>query len=268
MRTERSGYGGDGRRLWAPAVLACLLLAASPAAALDVFTLWQRPEAPLSLAVGDRVDYQSSTQEGGRRSVELFRLQCVDETAAGWWLEILPLVESGEALEPTPGEGVRLLLDHRVVTRAGELSANVLRVERWSGGRAEALDDGAWRDDPLVRASLRAGFEPDAVEVQGCTTRVVGEADLLCSQFTLVDRDTTRIELPRGVMLQFLKHEVSAAVHPDVPFLGVVFAAERVETRSELDPPRGRRPPPPELRIETMELVGFGRDAAPTLGAR
>jgi hypothetical protein len=254
--------------LVAPAVFACCLAFAGPAFALDVFTLWQRPEAPLSLAVGDRVDYQTSIQESGRRTTDLVRLQCVEDTERGWWLEILPLTETAAGLMPTAGEGVRLLLDHEVVTRSGDLPARVLRVERWQAGVVEVLEGSSWREDPLVKTSLQAGFSPDTVERQGGTTRVVGEADLLCSQFTLVERDTTRIELPRGTLLQITKHEVSAAVHPDIPFLGVAFAAERVETRSVLDPPGGRRAPPPELRIETMELIDFGRDAKSRLGVR
>jgi hypothetical protein len=34
-----------------------------------------------------------------------------------------------------------------------------------------------------------------------------------------------------------------------------------------LDPPSSKfTPPPPQIRVEVMELLGFGWDAAPSLG--
>jgi len=256
----------DPRR--AAAVLAAALtalLAPVGAAALDVFTLWQRAEAPLSLAVGDRVDYSTTTLEAGRRSTELIRVQCVADGPDGWQLEILPLESTRRGLAPLPGEGLRLVLSHDVSRREGDLAALVSGVVQWSGGRSRVLDPAQWREDPLAASLLDAAFRPDDVTTQGGTTRVVAGRDLLCSQFTLVAADTARIALPRGEMIQVHRREISAAVHPGVPFLGLAFAAERSETSATVIPAGRRSPPPPTQKVETMELVGYGRDATPAL---
>ncbi len=266
MRSTGSRSSTDPRR--AAAILAAALLALlapGGAAALDVFTLWQRAEAPLSLAVGDRVDYSNTTLEAGRRTTELVRVQCVGDGADGWLLEILPLEATPRGLAPRPGEGLRLVLSHDVARREGDLAALVRRVVQWSGGRGRTLDPQEWRGDPLAASLLDADFRPDEVSTQGPTTRVVGGADLLCSQFTLVAADTARITLPRGEMIQVHRREISAAVHPGVPFLGLAFAAERSETSATVIPAGRRSPPPPTQKVETMELVGYGRDAAPAL---
>jgi hypothetical protein len=258
----------DPRRTVAIAGAFALLTLAAPgdAGALDVFTLWRRAEAPLSLAVGDRVDYNSTTLEAGRRTTDLVRVQCVADGPDGWLLEILPLASSPRGLAPLPGEGVRLVLSHDVARREGDLAGLVRRVVQWSGGKSRSLDPGEWREDPLVASLLDADFRPDDVTAQGATTRVVGGDDLLCSQFTLVAADTVRITLPRGEMIQIHRREISAAVHPGVPFLGLAYAAERSETRAQVIPAGRRSPPPPTQKVETMELVGYGRDAAPALG--
>ena len=262
------GSRDDGRRLSAPAVVACCLLAclyAVPAAALDVFTLWRQPEAPLAIAPGDRVDYLATTLEAGRRRVEFMRIQCVGRSETAWRIEVLPLDETASGRVPRPGEGLSLEVAFTLAGREGALADHVLGIEQWSGGERHVLPPAEWRDDPLAEAFLASDFVPDAVETQGSTTRVVGEADLLCRQLTLVAADTTRIELPRGEMVQIHTREISAAIHADVPFLGLAYAAERSETRSELIPAGRRRAPPPAMSVETMELVDFGHDAAPVL---
>ncbi|NTV04485.1 hypothetical protein HGA89_06215 [bacterium] len=266
MRRTGRRSSTDPRR--AAAVVAAVLLALlapGGAAALDVFTLWQRAEAPLSLAVGDRVDYSATTLEAGRRTTELLRVQCVADGPAGWQLEILPLEATRSGLAPRPGEGLRLVLSHDVSRREGDLAGLVSRVVQWSGGRGRDLDPAQWRDDPLAASLLDADFRPDAVTSQGETTRVVEGRDLLCRQFTLVAADTARITLPRGEMVQVHRREISAAVHPGVPFLGLAFAAERSETSATVIPAGRRSPPPPTQKVETMELVGYGRDAKPAL---
>jgi len=260
----------DGRRRTAAAVALCafcfLSLAwAGAAVALDVFTLWRLPEAPLRITAGDRVDYLGTSIEAGRRRVEALRIQCVGETDAAWLIEILPLDETPDGHVPVPGEGLRLAIDRALAGRAGALVDHVLEVAQWRDGHGEVLPREQWRDDPLTGAFLEAGFVPDTREEQGQTTRVVGEADLLCAQFTLSAGDTTRIDLPRGEMIQIHRREISAAVHDTIPFLGLAYAAERAETRSELVPAGRRAPPPPSLRVEIMELLDFGADATVTL---
>ena len=261
---------GDGRLPTAAAVALCAFCCLSlawtgVAAALDVFTLWRLPEAPLSIAAGDRVDYLGTSIEAGRRRVEALRIQCVGQTDTAWLIEILPLEETPDGHVPVPGEGLRLTIDRALAGRAGDLVDHILEVAQWREGRGEVLPPEQWRDDPLTGAFLETGFVPDAKEAQGRTTRVVGEADLLCEQFTLSAGDTTRIDLPRGEMIQIHRREISAAVHDTIPFLGLAYAAERAETRSELVPAGRRAPPPPSLRVEIMELLDFGADATVTL---
>lgn len=243
-----------------------VLLGAGAATALDIFTLWRLPEAPLRIAPGDRVDYLATKLATGRRSTELLRIQCVGETDVAWLIEVLPLDEIGGERVPRPGEGLRLSVGKSLTGRTGDLTDHVLAVEQWEGGERSDLPPEQWRDDPLADAFLESGFVPDTIETQGRTTRVVGRADLLCDQLTLTAADTTRIDLPRGEMIQIHTREVSAAIHSDVPFLGLAYAAERSETRSELVPAGRRRPPPPSMSVETMELLEFGTDATAVLG--
>ena len=74
--------------------------------------------------------------------------------------------------------------------------------------------------------------------------------------------------LPAGEMRQISTVEISAAVNPEVPFLGLAYAAERVRAESTLNPPNNRfQAPPPRIRVEIMELVGYGTDAKPELPA-
>ena len=256
----------SGRSLGAPAVVAsCLalvvLLSAGGAWALDVFTLWRQPEAPLRIEVGSRVDYQGTSIETGRRRTEALRIQCVDRTDAAWLIEILPLEWLDGTPVPMPGRGLRLTVDQRLADRSGNLIDHVLKVEQWDDGVHTELPPEQWRDDPLASAFLDSGFVPDTTEAQGSTTRVVDEIDLLCAQFTLTAGDTTHIALPHGEMIQIHTREVSVAVHADVPFLGLAYAAERAETRSELVPAGRRSPPPPSMTVEIMELIDFGEDA-------
>jgi len=242
-----------------------LLTCAGGALALDVFTLWRQPEAPLRISPGCRVDYLGTSIEAGRRRVDALRIQCVGETEAAWMIEVLPLEETPDGRIPLPGEGLRLTIARELAGRSGSLIDFVLEVEQWREGIGQVLPPEQWRDDPLAGAFLETGFTPDSKEMQGKTTRVVGDADLLCEQFTLAASDTTRITLPRGQMIQIHRREVSAAVHDGIPFLGIAYAAERAETRSELVPAGRRQPPPPALRIETMELLDFGEDAVAVL---
>lgn len=253
-----------GRSLAASAVLLCLLTV--PASALDLFTLWHHEAGRFAIEAGDRVDYRSVTVERGRRREELVRLQCVEEDAQRWVLELLPLVADGEGLRPLPGEGWRLELAKTALSRAGRLEDHIGRVEQWLEGEPRTLSVSEWRDDPLLQTTLTADFRPESEEEQAPTTRKAGGRDLLCSQIVMVDRDTSRVELPRGSLLQIHTREVSASFHDDIPFLGMAHAAERMETQSTVEPAGARRPPPPRIRVETMELMDFARDATPWLG--
>jgi hypothetical protein len=79
--------------------------------------------------------------------------------------------------------------------------------------------------------------------------------------------DTSVVRLPHGHLRQWTEHEVTAAVNDSVPLLGIVYAAERRRAESQLDPPSRRFPdPPPEVKVHTLELVGFGWNARPSLG--
>ncbi len=239
----------------------------APAAlALDLFTLWQHEDIVLSIQPGDRVDYRSTTFEQGRRRSEVIRLQCVGEDDDAWTLELLPLVENESGLHPITGEGWRLRLTRSTSKDRGRFEEQLLSVEQWIEGEPHSVSMSKWRSDPLLQSVLKSEFVPESREDLGQTTRVVAGHDLLCSRVVLADRDTSLIELPRGDLLQIHIREISASFHADVPFLGVAHAAERSETRSEVKPAGSRKSPPPRVRIETMELVDFGRDAVPWLG--
>ncbi len=253
---------------WAAAV-ALICGVAGPAAPLDVFTLWRQPELPLALRAGAWADYRTQTMAGGRREEGAVRAVCLgrgDDDA--WIFELLPLEEADDgSLRPIAGEGTRLELEGRVTERKGELFDAVRRAVRWTAGRPEDLDPRSLREDPLVAASLDSAFEPDATEEKGATTRIVAGRELSCRQLVMTAADTQSVELPAGTMIQTTLREVTAAVHPDVPFLGLVYASERVRDESRLDPPSRRlRPPAPRVTVEVMELVGFGDGASATLG--
>jgi hypothetical protein len=241
---------------------------ARPCRALDVFTLWSRPELPLVLEEGAWVDYRTQVMAGGRREEGALRVACIGRDGdGGWIIELLPMDEVEPAvLKHQAGEGARLVLDPAVVEQRGPLLDAVRRVTRWSGGVPEEISPEQLREDPLVSASLDTAFEPDLVESRDDATRIVREKEMMCRQFVMSSTDTDSVDLPAGTMVQVTTREVTAAVHPDIPFLGVAYAAERVRAESRLDPPSRRfDPPAPRVRVEIMELVDFGMGAAASL---
>ena len=249
-------------------MLAVGLGLAGPAAALDFFTLWQRPELPLDLSAGRWADYRRQALSEGRRRDDLVRIQCLGRDQAGRHvLEVLPLAEldSGE-LAVAPGEGLRLVLDPSVTDRRGDITDAVAEVRLWRGGEERVLDRREWRRDPLVTASFSGEFQPDVVQERDPTVRVIQGRELRCRQLTFAAADSQVAVLPRGRMVQVASQEVSAAVHPDIPLLGLAYATERIRAESRLDPPSDRlRPPPPQVRIEILECLGFGDGAEAVL---
>lgn len=231
-----------------------------------MFTLWSRPEVPIRLTVGHWVEYRTQELAAGRRTDGLVRIQCVARDDRGWTVEMIPLLEDEQGrFTPEPGRGWRLVLDSGVLDREGELADHVREVVQWERGSPRLLDPGRWREDPLVQASLRGEFVPDEVRDLDPTVRVVSGVELTCSQLEMSSADTTVIAMPRGELRQVHSRVVTAAVNPEAPFLGIVFAAEREETRSSIVPAGRRRAPPPEVKVEIMELVGYGDDARPML---
>jgi hypothetical protein len=96
--------------------------------------------------------------------------------------------------------------------------------------------------------------------------RVIGDRELRCEQWTFAAVDTQVARLPQGTMIQIASQEVAAAVHADIPLLGLAYATERIRAESRLDPPSDRlRPPPPSVRIEILECLAFGDGARPRL---
>ncbi len=248
---------------------AALLGVAAGASALDLFTLWQRTELPLDLSAGRRVDYRRQALAGGRRTDDALRIQCLGRDAAGRWvLEVLPLVETEPGIMAVvPGEGLRLHLTDAFEQRRGSLSAAVAEVHLWRDGRRTRLDEDEWRQDPLVTASFSGDFAPDSVTERDPTVRVIETHELLCRQFEFAAVDTQRAELPAGTMIQVSRQEVAAAVHGDIPLLGLAYVTERLRAESTLDPPSDRfSPPPPQVRVEMLECLGYGDDAVPVLG--
>ena len=264
-----------GRRT-TPAALVCavVLAAAAPAArALDIFTLWRQPEAPLRLEAGAWADYRTQVMAGGRRETGISRIACLgrESTAddAAFILELVPLIETREgAREPVVGEGVRLRVDAGILERRGALLDHVLEARHWQDGTWTPYDREDLRRDPLLASSLEHDFVAGEVRREPSTTRVVQGREFLCAQFTLVAADTQSAELPAGRMIQVTAREVTAAVNRDIPFLGLAYVAERVRAESRLDPPSPRfKAPPPQVRVEVMELVAYGTGATPLLGA-
>ena len=242
-----------------------------PVRALDVFTLWKQQELPLRLEEGAWVDYRSQVMAGGRRDEGLTRIVCLDlqhgsdeETIL---IEILPLHEYPDGrFEPVPGEGARLRLSRSMMDRQGDLLDAVVSAEKWQDGVVEKVTPDQLRNDPLVSASLDAEFVPDSTERKDPTNRVVQGVQYLCEQFVMSVEETRSAALPAGTMIQSTTREITAAVNSDIPFLGLAFATERVRSESVLDPPSSKfTPPPPQIRVEVMELLGFGWGALPTL---
>jgi hypothetical protein len=261
IRTE-SGRSGRGRTLRSSAValigIVAAFLAPVGAQALDLFTFWNDPDIALAADAGDWALYRMVTLDAGRRTEDLVRFRCDAVDDDGWRLTVYPVVENDEGFFDVPSDAWSFTLGRGATTDAASLADYVSDVIRMIDGEPRSIADREWKEDPLLNASLGDGFAPDVREPTGDTTRVVGGRDLLCAGLKLASTDSTRIELPRGVLLQIHTRDVSVALHDDVPFLGVVFASERGETRSELDPPGRRRQPPPRQRIETMELIEFG----------
>lgn len=249
-------------------LVAAALMVATSAGALDLFTLWQRPELPLNLAAGLRADYRRQALTEGRRTDDLLRVQCLGRDGEGRWvLEVLPLVEHEGTLVVVPGEGLRLHLTDGFAARQGTLTDAVAEVHLWRDGEATRLDEQEWRRDPLVTASFSGDFQPDEVIERPATIRVIEGRELRCRQFEFTAADTQRAELPAGVMVQVSSQEVAAAVHEEIPLLGLAYVTERLRAESHLDPPSDRLPPPPpQVRIEMLECLGYGQDALPQLG--
>lgn len=263
-----------GRRP-APAALLLalgLLAAGGTAHALDVFTLWRQPELPLRLEAGAWADYRTQVMSGGRRESGATRVACLgragDGADAPWILELVPLAERDDGtLVPVADDGVRLEVAAAVAGRGGALLDHVLEARRWRDGRWHPFSRQELREDPLLASSLEHDFVADEVRADPPTTRVVQGRELLCDQFVLTAADTQAADLPAGRMIQVTTREIAAAVHADVPFLGLAYAAERVRSESRLDPPSRRlRPPAPQVRVEIMELVAWGTGAKAVLG--
>ena len=242
-----------------------------PVCALDVFTLWRQPELPLRMEEGAWADYRTQVMAGGRREEGLTRVVCLGQEHGSdkdtWLVEMLPLTEQPDGrLVPVPGEGARLRLSRKMLDRQGDLFAAVVSAEKWRDGIPEKVSQDQLLNDPLVAASLESEFTPDLVEAKDPTTRVVMGTQYLCEQFVMSAADTQRAALPAGTMVQMTSREITAAIHGDIPFLGVAYAAERVRSESQLDPPsRKFSPPPPQIRVEVMELLDFGFQAVPSL---
>ena len=248
-------------------VFALSLVGAGQVFALDFFTLWRQPKVPLRIQEGAWVEYRTQVMAGGRGGENLTRLACMtsqdgsDDKA--WIFEIIPMLKNRSGQwEPVAGEGLRLRVARDLLERKGRLIDAVLEVEQWQEGRPLVLAEEQWRDDPLVASSFAREFQAQVNENQGQSTRVVQGRQFLCDQFFWSAADTQIADLPAGRMIQETSREVTAAVHQEIPFLGLVYVTERVRSESRLDPPSRRfAPPPPQIRVEVMELMSFGQDA-------
>lgn len=256
----------NGRRLLSAVALFAALMSAVPGLALDLFTLWRQPEIPLNLEAGAWVDYRTQVMARGRRENGILRIVCL-EAGDRVVLELLPLKEHKDGtLRPVPGNGALVTLDGAIQSREGTLLSAVIAVRNWQDGEARDISPQELRDDPLVATSFMSDFQPETVESRQSTTRIVSGQQFTCRQWVMASADTQSVVMPAGRMKQISSREVAAAVHQDIPFLGVVYASERVHATSRLEPPNDAIPLPPERhRVEIMELEGFGKDAVATL---
>jgi len=252
-------------------VLMVTLLPAVPAVALDLFTLWRQPEIPLRIDEGSWVDYRTQVMAGGRREESLTRLVCLTRADGSdektFLLELLPLQEQNDGtLVPIPGQGAQVRIARDVLSRQGSLMQAIVSVHLWQDGQAREISPAELRDDPLISTSFTTDFVPDEVSNQQSTTRIVGGRQFVCRQWSLASSDTQSVVMPAGRMNQISTREIAAAANEEIPFLGLAYASERVRAVSSLDPPNRKIPLPPDrIRVEVMELVGFGTDARPHL---
>ena len=269
---KKSNTSRTGHHLLVAMVLISCLLGARPVRALDVFTLWRQPEIPLQIAEGSWVEYRTQTMAGGRREEGITRVVCLDRDSGSdektWLLELLPLVEEDGVTHPLAGEGVQLRISRELLNREGTFLAAIVEAVQWRGGKAQKISPAELREDPLVAATLASDFVPDSVVQKDPTTRVVQGVQFLCDQFVMAAADTQVADLPAGRMLQFTTREIVAAVNAEVPFLGLTYVSERVRAESRLDPPSRRfKAPAARTRVEVMELVAYGHESEPFLGA-
>ncbi len=267
-----TGRRSNTRCVAVAAALLFVLSGVRPARALDVFTLWKQPQVPLRMVEGEWADYRFEVMSGGRQEQSLTRVACLDRSGGtddqAWAVEILPLREETDGrLTPVPGEGLRLRLSRRLLSRTGSLLDHVLGARQWTAGRVADMTADQLRQDPLLADSFNEEFTAATVAPGTSTTRVVGGVQYLCDQTVMAAADTQMASLPAGRLRQVTTRELAVATHADLPFLGLAYASERVRSDSTLDPPGGRmRPPPARVRVEIMELVAHGRGARPALG--
>jgi hypothetical protein len=269
--SSKSVKKGAGHLTVLPALLFVMsMVAGQPAVALDVFTLWRQPEIPLAIVEGDWVDYRTQALAGGRQEVSLTRIVCLDRASGSddesWLLELLPLVEDEGVTKPVPGEGVHLRVSRALLNRKGNFLDAVIASTQWRDGVSHTMTADELRDDPLVAATLASDFRPDQTEQKDATTRIVEGTQFVCEQFVMSAADTQSATLPAGQMIQTTTREIVAAIHPDIPFLGLAYVSERVRAESRLDPPSRRmKAPAPRVTVEVMELVAFGHGAVSVL---
>ena len=248
-------------------VVVALVMMTSPAVALDLFTLWRQPEIPLHITEGDWVDYRTQVMAGGRKEIGIIRVACLNRDEGSdddsFLLELLPMHEQPDgSLLPMAGEGAQVRLDRNILLRDRPLLASVISVRNWQNGEVREITPEELREDPLLSTSFQSNFIPDEVSNQQSTTRVVAGQQFTCRQWILASADTQSVIMPAGKMKQISSREIAAAVYDEVPFLGLVYASERVRAVSTLDPPNRKIPvPPARIRVEIMELVGFGHQA-------
>lgn len=246
-------------------ILLLMVLLAGPSFALDLFTLWRQPEIPLNLEAGAYVDYRSQVMAGGRREEGLTRVVCLSGSAdeGDIILELLPLRELPDgSLEPLEAQGAVVRLNRSILEREGSLLQAVNSVQHWQDGQVRDITAQELRDDPLISTSFVSDFVPDEVHSQQSTTRIVAGRQFTCRQWIMASADTQSVVMPAGRMNQISSREIAAAVHEEIPLLGLAYASERVRAVSSLDPPNRKIPLPPDrIRVEVMELVGYGRGA-------
>jgi hypothetical protein len=244
-------------------IMALLFLMLTPVYGLDLFTLWQQSEVPLTMESGARLDFRTMKVEQGRRSHGAVRIQCVGHSSDGWIIEIIPM-EAGKSslIIPKPVQAWQFVLNEDFLNREKDLSSLVSSVVMLDGTQQTVVAEKEWKSNPLVQTSFSSEFVPDRIELHKQSSRIVSGKTLMCEQLVLSADTVNSIELPRGAMEQTCSRIVTASVNKEIPLLGVAYVVEKLEIRSRFVSEKNKiKSPPPENIIETMELVDYGLDA-------
>ncbi len=169
MRSTGKRSNTSARRRWASGVAVVLLVAGSPALALDLFTLWRQPEIPLRSG-GAWVDYRTQVMAGGRREPGCTHLACLDGSGGA----TTNPGSSSSCPWTKRADGTLVPVPRAMGTRLRHFAAASARAGALLDARAR---DRQWRDGDARRRSPRPScattpWWPPRWRPSSCPTRV------------------------------------------------------------------------------------------------